>query len=263
MKNKLSYVLMQNLLFATIVLVMISCRTIPHRAQNKCLSELDMNAPTNTLSQQEKKLGWELLFDGESFTNWRGFNMDTVPDCWLIEDGAMKILTEGKEESAMGIITDKPYRSFALSLEFKLTPGANSGILFQVAEDTLYTYPYETGPEYQVIDHEGWADPLEDWQICGANYAMYPPLVKKYKPVGEWNEVLLIAEGNKVTHFLNGNKLVEYEKYSEEWTALRNSGKWADFPDYGKYDEGHIALQNHGAVVYYRDIKIKVLEEKE
>ena len=118
------------------------------------LAELDKNTPVNQLSKEEKKLGWKLMSDGESFDNWHGFNMDGVPDCWIIEDGAFKVLTEGGEESNKGLVTDKVYKDFALALEFKVDKGANSGIIFQVAEDPKYTYAYETGPEYQVIDHE-------------------------------------------------------------------------------------------------------------
>jgi hypothetical protein len=187
--------------------------------------------------------------------------MDDVPDCWIIEDGAFKVLTQGGEESNKGLITDKVYKDFALSLEFKVDKGANSGIIFQVAEGPQYTYAYETGPEYQVIDHEGWPgeDTLSDLQICGANYAMYAPKARPFKPAGEWNQAFLVVKDHKVTQILNGEIVVEYEKYSDEWTALRNSGKWSNFPDYAKYDEGHIALQNHSTTVWYRNIKLKEL----
>lgn len=223
------------------------------------LGELDKEAPLNQLSSKEKKLGWELLSDGTGFNHWHGYNMDKAPDCWVIEDGAFKVLTEGGQENNKGLVTDKVYKDFALALEFKVGRAANSGILFQVAEDPKYTYAYETGPEYQVIDHEGWPDTLSDLQICGANYAMYAPKAKPFKPAGEWNQAFLMVDGNKVTQILNGKVVVEYEKYSEEWTALRNSGKWTDYPDYGKFDEGHIVLQNHGTTVWYRNIKLKEL----
>jgi len=144
-------------------------------------------------------------------------------------------------------------------LQLKLTKGANSGIIFQIKEDKKYQFPYETGPEFQNIDHENWPDHLEDWQICGANYAMYPPRVKPYKPLGEWNHAMLIVDGNHVTQILNGEVVVTYEKYSREWKKLRDSGKWKQFPDYGKFDEGHISLQNHGTNVSYRNIKLKEL----
>ncbi len=241
---------------------MLSCCT-PGTVQNPdaltLLAELDQEAPVNQLTRKEKKLGWKLLSDGKTFHNWHGYNMDEAPDCWIIEDGAFKVLTEGGEESNKGLVSDNVYRNFALALEFKLDTAANSGIIFQVAEDPKYTYPYETGPEFQVIDHENWPDTLEDWQICGANYAMYPPKAKPFKPVGEWNQLFLMVDGNKVTQILNGEIVVEYEKYSDEWMQLRNSGKWTSYPDYGKFDEGHIALQNHSTTVWYRNIKLKEL----
>ena len=106
--------------------------------------------------------------------------------------------TKGSGES-QDIITNKKYRNFALSVEYKLTPAANSGIIYQIEEDTIYKFPYETGPEFQVIDHEGWPDKLEEWQINGSNYAMYPPKAKPFKPVGEWNNLFLYVKDNKVT----------------------------------------------------------------
>lgn len=221
-------------------------------------AELDKAAPVNTLPEKEAKAGWQLLSNGTDFTGWHGYNMTGIPDCWVIEDGCFTMTTTGGAES-QDIITDKKYKSFALSLEFKVDKGANSGIIWQVAEDTIYKFPYETGPEYQVVDNENWPDSLEDWQSCGANYAMYPPKVKAFKPYGEWNQAFLVVNGNKVTQFLNGEIVVEYEKYSDEWNKLRASGKWANFPDYGKYEEGHISLQNHGTKVLYRNVKIKEL----
>ncbi len=228
------------------------------QAQSLC-NELDKNAPLNTLSKKEKKNGWKLLFNGKEIKEWSGFNMKTVPDCWQVEDEALKINIAGGAENAMGLTSKKKYKSFALSLEFKLTKAANSGILYQVVEDPKYKYAYETGTEYQVIDHENWPGELEDWQIGGASYAMYPPLVKPYKSVGEWNQVLLVVKGNQVKHYLNGKLVVKYEKYSDEWKKLRDSGKWNDYPDYGIADEGHVVLQNHGTQVFYRNIKIKEL----
>jgi hypothetical protein len=221
-------------------------------------AELDLNAPVNTLTEGEAEKNWQLLFNGQDFTGWHGYNMKGVPDFWIIEDDALTMTTTGGAES-QDIITGKIYKNFALSAEFRLTKGANSGIIFQVKEDPKYKFPYETGPEFQVIDHQNWPDPLEDWQICGANYAMYPPKTRPYKPLDEWNHILLMVDGNKVTQMLNGEVVVEYEKYSDEWNELRSSGKWNDFPDYGKYDEGNISLQNHGTKVWYRNIKIKEL----
>ena len=221
-------------------------------------SELDRVEPPNTLSNLEKTRGWELLFDGKTFQNWRGYNLDHVPEEWHVDNGIIKIDADGKHES-IGIITEKTYKDFALSLEANLTEGANSGLLFQVAEDPKYTFPYETGPEFQIIDHENWHDELEDWQIMGSNYAMYPPAARPYKAPGEWNHLFLVVRDNKVTQLLNGEIVVHYEKYSDDWDKRRNSGKWDGFPDWGKFDEGHITLQNHSTNVWFRNIKIKEL----
>lgn len=224
----------------------------------KLLSGLDKNAPLNELARSEKKNGWKLLFDGKTTGGWHGYNMKVFPACWIIEDKAFTMTSQGGGED-QDIITDRKYRNFALSVEYKMTRAANSGIIFQVSEDPKYKFPYETGPEFQVIDHENWPDPLEDWQINGANYAMYPPIARPYKPLGEWNHALLVVDGNEVTQILNGVKVVQYTKNSEEWTKLRNSGKWTAFPDWGKFDDGYISLQNHGTKVWYRNIKIREL----
>jgi hypothetical protein len=230
--------------------------------EKKCIGQqmgLDPNAPLNTLTEKEKAAGWMLLFNGTDFTGWHGYNMDGIPSEWLVEDGTMTMLYVDGAES-QDVITDKIYKDFALSLQYKMTPKANSGIIFQVKEDTVYTYPYETGPEFQIIDDLGWPDKLETWQMNGGNYAMYDAEGEFNKPIGEWNTILLVVNKNMVTQYVNGVKVVEYEKYTDDWTQRRNSGKWQDYPDYGKFDEGHISLQNHGTQVFFRNIKLKELK---
>lgn len=245
-------------LFLILALLIFSSGKAQKNDPHSLYSELDKTAPVNTLTTNEKDKGWQLLFDGKSTTGWHGYNLKVFPDCWTIEDGTFTMTTRGRAES-QDIITDKVYKRFAFSVEYKLTKAANSGIIYQVAEDPKYKFPYETGPEFQIMDQDNWPDTLETTQICGANYAMYPPKSKPYKPLGEWNHILLVVNGNNVTQILNGEIIVEFVKNSEEWTKLRNSGKWANYPDYGKYEEGHISLQNHGTQVFFRNIKIKEL----
>lgn len=226
---------------------------------DQLLAQVSKSTAPNTLTQEEKKDGWKLLFDGKTTKGWHGYNMKVFPDCWKIEDACLTMNSTGGHED-QDIITNSKYRNFAFFVEYKLTKGANSGVIYQVKEDTMYKFPYETGPEFQVIDHEGWPDKLEDWQINGANYAMYPPMAKPYKPVGEWNQLLLVVNGNNVTQYLNGVKVVEYVKNSEDWLKRKNSGKWTAFPDWGKFDEGYISLQNHGTKVWYRSVKLKEIK---
>lgn len=246
------------LLFGLMAILMLACAPSGKKDPMALYHLTDQPSSPNTLSAKEKKDGWKLLFDGKTPQGWREYNRTAFPSFWIIEDDCLTMTSTGGKES-QDIIYSKKFRSFALSVDFKLTKGANSGIIFHVAEDPKYKFPYETGPEFQVIDHENWPDPLEDWQICGANYAMYPPMARPYKPVGEWNHALLVVDGNHVTQILNGEVVVEYETYSDDWIQRRNSGKWAQYPDYGKFDEGYIALQNHGTKVWYRNIKIKEL----
>ncbi|HJZ39604.1 MAG TPA: DUF1080 domain-containing protein [Bacteroidales bacterium] len=247
-----------SILGCLMVASIISCKEVPDKDALPLYAELDRSLDPNTIGKNEIEKGWDLLFDGISGEGWHGYNMTGFPECWMVEDGALTMNSVGGQED-QDIITNKKYRSFAFGFDFKMTPGANSGIIYQIEEDTAYKFPYETGPEFQVIDQENWPDTLEDWQILGANYAMYPPVARPFKPVGEWNSALLVVDGNNVTQVLNGEITVQYEKYSEDWKKKRESGKWVDYPDYGKFDEGFISLQNHGTKVWYRNLKIKEL----
>jgi len=246
------------IILSALMAVMLSCGKVDKSDPKALFDDVTKNQTPNTLTIKEKNHGWQLLFDGTTTTGWHGYNMKEFPDSWKIEDASLTMSTTGSQES-QDIITNDKYRDFALSLEYKMTKACNSGVIFQVAEDTMYKFPYETGPEFQIVDQENWPDKLEDWQINGANYAMYPPMAKPYKPVGDWNQLFLFVKGNNVTQILNGVVVVTYVKNSEEWTKLRNSGKWSAFPDWGKYDEGFISLQNHGTKVWFRNIKLMKL----
>ena len=248
--------LITGVLFGTLAILFVSFNSVQTKDPISLYSEIDRSLSPNTLGINEKKLGWKLLFNGTTNDGWHGYNLKGFPDCWIVKDGTFAMTSEGKAEN-QDIITNKKYRNFALSIDFKLTKGGNSGVIFQVIEDKKYKFPYETGPEFQIIDQDNWPDKLENWQIMGANYAMYPPMSLPSKPVGEWNHLLLIVDGNNVTQIINGVVVVKYVKNSEEWVKLRKSGKWAKYPDYGISDEGYISLQNHGTKAWYQNIKIK------
>jgi hypothetical protein len=259
MKNRTIHWIPFYLLQTVAVFILLSCHSKAVTDPSALYREIDPSAQPNILTASEKAKGWILLFDGIKADGWHGFNQKGIPDCWTVEDGSLTMKQVDGTEQTQDLLTDKTYRRFALFLEYRLTPSANSGVLFHIKEAPKYTYAYETGPEFQVIDHENWPDPLDDDQINGSNYAMYPPLERPFKSIGEWNRLLLVVNGNEVTQLLNGAVIVKYTKYSDEWTQLRNSGKWINYPDYGKYDEGAVSLQNHGTKVWYRSIKIKEL----
>ena len=212
--------------------------------------------PINTLTAAEKAAGWRLLFDGRTTAGWHTFGRDRVVG-WDITDGELIALGQGGDH-ANDIVTDESFASFDLVVDWKLAPRANSGIFYHVVEQG-YQEPYATGPEYQLLDVDGWPDKIETWQWTGANYAMNPPASKAWKPVGEWNHTRILVKGPHVEHWLNGVKVVDYELWTPEWEQHVQAGKWKDYPGYGKAKTGLIGLQDHGNRIWFRNIKIRPL----
>ena len=214
----------------------------------------------NTLTAAEKKDGWELLFDGKSLDAWRGFKMQTVPVGWTVKDGAIHFMPPPKDAPAgerQDIITQKQYQDFELVVEWAVTPAGNSGIFFHVAEKGARTY--ETGPEFQILDNKGHKDGEKPVTSAGSNYALHPPVKDVTKPIGEWNEARVTVKGAHVTHSLNGTKLLEYDLWTPEWKAMVEASKFKAMPGYGLEKTGHIALQDHGDHVMFRNVKIRPL----
>lgn len=220
----------------------------------------------NKLSKVEIAEGWTLLFDGRSLDQWRNFNSEELAG-WNVKDGAIQ--SDGSGSDASGyIVTRKEYENFHLSLDWKIAPGGNSGIMYHAVERPEFKVPYVTAPEYQIIDNEGWEKnnnaTLEEWQKLGADYAMYLPDMEgvTVNPPGEWNNSEIIFDNGRVEHWLNGKKLLEFEAWTDDWFARRNSGKWTDAPEYGLATRGYISLQDHGDPASFRNIKIKELPRK-
>ena len=221
-----------------------------------------------TACNSKKDSDWIYLFDGETTDGWRAYNGETIPDKWAAIDGNLTFDTELKlEEEWSGggdiIYHKEQFEYFELYLEWKLPKGGNSGIFYHVQEG--YNSPYEISPEYQILDDDGWEEinnaKLESWQKSGADYAMHEPNInnKSLNPAGEWNSSRIIYTKEKAEHWLNGKLLLSFVPYSEDWYSKRNSGKWDDFPDYGKFKNGYIALQDHDTPIWFRNIKIKKL----
>ena len=218
--------------------------------------------PLNTLTAAEEAAGWRLLFDGETTDGWRGYNKDSFPTAgWEVRDGNLfTIPAVGEEPEDRGdIITVETFENFELSLEFKVFPGANSGILYRVVEREGEPMWYNA-PEYQVLDDSahlrmGTMDMHK--HLTGDNYDLHASLVHASNPVGEWNHARIIVDSGRVEHWLNGHKTVEYEFASPAWEALYDGSKFAEYPNYGRTAMGHIGLQDYGDLVAYRNIKIK------
>lgn len=203
---------------------------------------------------------WVILFDGKTLNGWHGFNKTGAIPNWAIEDGAMVCLGAAADAHGGDIVTDAEYENFELKWDWKITKGGNSGVMYHVIESKKYTAPYETGPEYQMIDDIGFPEKLEDWQKTGADYAMtIPNEKKKLKPVGEWNNSRIVFNKGHVEHWLNGEKIVSFNAWDDTWKNKKETGKWKEYPDYGAAKKGHIALQDHGNKVYFKNIMIRVL----
>ncbi|MEO5979409.1 MAG: DUF1080 domain-containing protein [Chryseolinea sp.] len=219
----------------------------------------------NNLTAEERTAGWELLFDGKTLDGWKRYNADSIGPLWTVKDGAIvcdgKGLTEGTANIGGSLMTKKSFGNFELTADWKLSPGGNSGILYHVVENKKYKHDYETGPEVQVMDDEGWkGEKLRDVQKVGGAYDMFAaPATKKVMPVGEWNTIKLVYNNGHVEHYLNGEKVVEYDESSPAFADAKKKSKWTKYPDWNKSKTGPISLQDHGAAVYFKNIKIKAL----
>lgn len=207
----------------------------------------------NTLTPQEEADGWELLFDGDDLEGWRGFGRDDLPEGWVAEDGLL-VRSSGQGD----IITREVFRDFELSLEWMVREAGNSGIFYRASEEVDRIF--EGAPEMQVLDDAGHIDGGNPLTSAGANYGLHPAPRGVVHPAGEWNQARIRVEGAQVTHWLNGERIVDYELGSPEWAGLVAGSKFAEWPEYGTFDEGHIGLQDHGDWVAYRNLKIRRLD---
>lgn len=227
----------------------------------------------NTLTSQERAAGWELLFDGASFKSWRGLGRDRMPDgYWVIEDGLMKKparkdverQADGQPLEAGDILTVDQYENFEFVIEWRISPGGNSGIKYNVSEELSTSIGGKhsaLGFEYQVIDHQGYKGELKDTQKAGALYDLIPAENVALRPIDEFNETRILFQGNHIAHWLNGQKILECE-LGPQLDELIAQSKFHNIPDFGKKKKGHIVLQDHADAVWYRNIKIRALPAK-
>lgn len=198
---------------------------------------------------------WEVLFDGKSTDRWRAFKRESFPDKgWKVEDGALKTIPGG---DVVDIITKEKFADFELELEWKISPGGNSGIIYRVSED--FDQVWFTGPEYQVLDDAKHPDGKKPETTACSVYALIAPTNKTLKPVGGWNKARIVAKGTHVEHWLNGKKVAEYDSDSQQFKDLIAASKFKDKPRFAKETSGHIALQNHHDEVWYRNVRIRRL----
>ena len=233
-----------------------------------------VNYLVNTLSEKEKQDGWKLLWDGKTTQGWRSAKGASFPEKgWNIKDGILSVEDSDGGESTNGgdIITEKKYRNFILEVDFNLTKGANSGIKYFVRPDLNKGEGSAIGCEFQILDDRNHPDAkmgVKRNRTLGSLYDLIPAnakqfnsnlAVKRFNGIGSWNRARIEVRGNKVEHFLNGSKIIEYDRGSQMWKALVAYSKYAKWPNFGEYQEGNILLQDHGDEVLFKNIKIKEL----
>lgn len=208
----------------------------------------------NHLSAADSAAGWRLLFDGVSPSQWRAYKKQSVPESWLVRDGALL-----KEKATEDLVSRDQFGDFELAFDWKLAPGGNAGVFYRGTEE--YDHIYWSAPEYQLLDDARHADGKDRLTSAAAAYALYPSPAGIVKPGGEWNSSRLVVNGAHVEHWLNGTKMVEYELWSPDWTAKVKASKFNQYPNYGKAKRGYLGIQgDHEGELQLRNLRIREIK---
>ena len=218
---------------------------------------------TNSASMEDNT-GFTPLFDGKTTAGWHNYGKTTVGSAWKVADGALYLDTAKKDGWQTGsggdIVTDKDYGNFHLKLDWKIAPNGNSGVIFLVHEDTAkYKYVWNTGPEMQVLDNDGHPDGKIPKHRAGNLYDLIASSSEPVKAVGDWNHLEIIVKNGKLDLMLNGVNVVSTTMWDDNWKALVAGSKFKAYPDFGTYKRGKIALQDHGNMVWFKNVMIKEL----
>jgi len=234
------------------------------------MAAMMVSSSSASAKESSKKDGFVSIFDGKTFNGWRGYNRTDMPTAWTIEDGAMKINGSGKGEAGAkdggDIIFDKKYKNFELTFEWKVAKGSNSGV-FYLAQEVKDEPIYKSSPEYQILDNANHPDAKlgQDGNRQSASlYDLIPAVPQNSKPFGEWNTGKILVYKGTVVHSQNGKNVLEFHLWTSDWKSMVENSKFKGWEKFinagGDNQEGFIGLQDHGDDVWYRNIKIKVLE---
>lgn len=249
-----------------ILLFCIFCGLLPScnysTSNDESIEAREMQQPQNFLTPEEKEEGWSLLFDGKTTNGWRNYGVDTIGNAWRVVDECLFLdidTSNLKEISGGDIVTKDVFENFHLSLEWKISSGGNSGIIFLVHEDKqLYQYPWQSGPEMQILDNDLHPDGAISKHKAGDLYDLIESTPSS-RTAGEWNRAEIIVQNTVLTYKLNGNDVLETVLWGDNWNKLIQSSKFANMDGFGISKSGRIALQDHGDKVWFRNIKIRAL----
>ncbi len=218
----------------------------------------------DTLTDQEKSEGWQLLFDGQTTNGWHKYGNEPTGSAWKVIDGALYLDTSSKVDGKIAgggdIVTDEEFENFDMKLQWKIAKNGNSGIMFYVHEDTMtYKRPYETGPEMQVLDNDGHPDGKIIKHRAGDLYDLISCSKETVKPVGEWNDVEIKSLNGKLDFYLNGENVVSTTLWDDNWNKMIAGSKFKQLKGFGSFKKGKICLQDHDCGVWFRNIKIRKL----
>jgi len=223
-----------------------------------------VTATVNTLTDHQKAEGWQLLFDGQTTNGWHKYGGAPVGSAWKVVDGALHLDTTIKDnwqiKDGGDIVSDDEFENFHLKLEWKIAKDGNSGIIFYVHEDTSkYKWPWETGPEMQVLDNNGHPDAKIIKHRAADLYDLISANPETVKPAGEWNLAEIKSQNGLLEFYLNGTKVLSATMWDDNWKKMIAGSKFKTMPGFGTYKKGKIALQDHGNAVWFRNVMIKKL----
>ena len=231
---------------------------------NASNTNADTAAPApNTLTDAQKNEGWQLLFDGQTTKGWHVYNKKTDGSAWKVADGTLYLDTSQKKDwQVVGggdIVTDEEFENYHFMVDWKISKNGNSGIIFNIKEDPKFEHTWHTGPEMQVLDNTGHADSKINKHRAGDLYDLIESSPQTVKPAGEWNHAEIVSNKGTLEFYLNGTKVVSTTMWDDNWKKMIAGSKFKAMPGFGTYKQGRIGLQDHGNLVWFRNIMIKKL----
>ncbi|MDB5134183.1 MAG: hypothetical protein JWP37_786 [Mucilaginibacter sp.] len=212
----------------------------------------------NELTAKEKKQGWHLLFDGKTTDGWHNYLKPNAGPAWSVSDGALQ-LDPSVKEGRGDAVTEKEYENFELAIDWNIAEEGNSGIIFLVHEDKAYDNTYVTGPEYQLLDDKKAEDNKKPNHLAGSLYDIITPTKASENPAGQWNHTVIRLQNGELTFWLNGVQTVKTHIWDANWNELVAQSKFKSWKGFAAFHKGHIALQDHGYHIAFRDIKVREL----